>query len=618
MVEQFKLYSCVIMLMLATVGYAVGQVRVNKFDPLPGDIAARVANRIVEETTFDFIPALPHTLDEGYAYLDFHDSLGFVEKGLYFARSTVLINHQRSSHILPDDDPSTARLGVSHSAADVEIKLDGVVIYRKKTTASAPPKGVDYDRFVPADYVEIPASEATERHLSIKMAPAAKGSARIWIGFFAKSGAPLTSHIKLQPPMLEKAPEFMHFMVAGPIDGKRKGLDSTHPLDNENLNFSVDYEGAEGKKVRWDLPRVHLFRKHADKLDYADWRYFTGTILDSLYQVTDAFEALDYQPYINRHMDFFLDKRPVIARERQTYGQLHSPFGHYFRYALLDDTGVAALPFAERLMRKYGADASRHSGDPDYKIARRAADHIMENVPRLDDGTFGRVNPVPLTVWADDMYMGTGILFRMAKAIDRPDYQAEAIKQILLINKNLLDQDAGVYWHGWFGGKQEHSSSKWGRANGWTIMAKTDALLVLDKSTKEYDALLKAFQVHARGLLKLQSTEGRWHQVLDNSETYLETSCSAMFIRAFAEGLRNGWLPRDEFAAATFRGWGAVTRQIRGTGHVEGIVKGTPIFFSDEEYNNHPTRLNDPRGLGAVLFMAASMERLRKEFDPGH
>ena len=591
----------------------LGQANTLVFNPLPKDIAARVANTIIEETTFDFKPALPGASDEGYAYLDFNDSLHSAENAVYFARANVLINKERSGHTLPDDDLSTVRFGIAHSAGAVEVKLDGVVIYRKIASQSTAPKGLDYDRFIPADYVDIPPFEGREHRLSIKMAPDSAADARLWMGFFAKSGAPLNQYITLTPPLLKNAPEFMHFLIAGPIDGSKNGLDTVHPLGNERLDFSVDYQGAAQRTLRWDLPRVHLLREHVDKLHYADWRYFSGIILDAFFKVSDTFDSLDYHAYINRHMGFFLEKHTIIAQERADYGRLHSPFGHYFRYALLDDTGVAALPFAERLIRKYGSTAGTQAHDPDYKIARRAIEHITLNIPRLNDGTMARINPLPLTVWADDMYMGAGIMFRMAKAFNEPSYQKEAVKQILLIDKHLTDSKTGVYWHGWFDGKKAHSSSKWGRANGWTIMAKTDALLTLDKTDKNYAALLAAYQRHARGLLQLQSKDGRWHQVLDKPSTYLETSSSAMFVRAFAEGIRNGWLPWEEFAPATFKGWQAVTGQIRKTGHVEGIVKGTPIFFSDEQYNRHPTRFNDPRGLGAILYMTVSMEKLRKE-----
>ena len=607
MKRQIGGWCCLLLAMSAPVGSYAERA----MNPLPEEIAARVANRIVRETTFSFKPSLPRQSDEGYYYLDFYDALGGADNSLYYARADILVRDLKPD--LPSGALASVRLGVSHSAGDIEIRLDGKVIYRKKTNKLVRPQGVDYDRFIPAEYIKLSLPVGVQHYkLAIKMVAKRSSEARLWVGFFAINGAPLDGSITLKPPVLESSPNYLHFLVAGPVDAGEKGLDTLHPLDADTLNFNLDYEGAGGRKIRWDLPRIHLFRKHADKLEYADWRYFTGTILDSLYGVSDTFAHLDYRPYIDRHMNFFLKKRDLIAREREEYGRLHSPFGHYFRYALLDDTGVSALPFAERYMRRYGADSAPHADDPDYQIAFRAAEYIMKNIPRLNDGTIGRVNPEVLTVWADDMFMGAGILMGMTKVTGNEQYQNEAIKQILLIDKHLVDPVTGVYWHGWFGNLKTHSSSKWGRANGWTMMAKTDVLLALDKSHEKYAPLLKAFQLHARGLLKLQSGDGRWHQVLDNPRTYLETSASAMFVRAFAEGMRNGWLPWDEFSEATFKGWEAAAAQVSKSGLVGGIVKGTPIFFSDAEYNSHPVRLNDPRGLGAILYMSVAMERLRQ------
>ncbi|HEX7071771.1 MAG TPA: glycoside hydrolase family 88 protein, partial [Rhodothermales bacterium] len=147
----------------------------------------------------------------------------------------------------------------------------------------------------------------------------------------------------------------------------------------------------------------------------------------------------------------------------------------------------------------------------------------------------------------------------------------------------------------------------------WTMMAKTEVLQALSRDHPLYDDVLEVFQSHARALADVQAEDGRWHQVLDKPETYLETSATAMFVRAFADGVRLGWLPEAPFRAAAERGWNALARQVRDDGQVEGIVRGTPIMFSDQQYDEHPTRLNDPRGLGAVLFAAVAMERLHQD-----
>ena len=143
-------------------------------------------------------------------------------------------------------------------------------------------------------------------------------------------------------------------------------------------------------------------------------------------------------------------------------------------------------------------------------------------------------------------------------------------------------------------------------------MAKTELLMRMPEDHPKRGEVLEIFRRHAEGLLAVQSSDGRWHQVLDNPDTYLETSCTAMFTRAFAEGVARGWIPEEGFREGAERGWEAVARQVRPDGKVEGIVRGTPIFYSDQEYEDHGTRLNDPRGLGAVLYAASSMQRMNQ------
>lgn len=144
------------------------------------------------------------------------------------------------------------------------------------------------------------------------------------------------------------------------------------------------------------------------------------------------------------------------------------------------------------------------------------------------------------------------------------------------------------------------------------MMAKTELLQTLPEGHRRYDAVLETFRTHAAALQQVQTADGRWHQVIDNPDTYLETSATAMFVRAFAEGVAHGWLPQEPYADAAERGWTAITGQVREDGQVEGIVRGTPIFYSDQQYDDHGPRLNDPRGLGAVLYAAVAIHELRR------
>ncbi|HUF09693.1 MAG TPA: glycoside hydrolase family 88 protein [Rhodothermales bacterium] len=574
-------------------------------DDSPREIARRVADRIVTETVFDFKPALQPGEQEGFYTVDFFDTFGGSENGLYYARSVLVVDSTSDG-----DDLSGLALGITHSAGALKLTVGERVVYSAARSKDGTIHHLDYALVRPDTVVSLPLPQGVHR-VSVKFAPSGP-TALVRLGLVTEHSELAFEHAHLEAPAPTDPPESVRFLVIGPFDAGDAGFETVAGPDNDWLNFSAEYRGLENRVVRWDIPRFHLVRDHPERLEYSDWRYFSGTFLDAMFAVSDRFEGLDYSDYVNRHLEFFLEKRDVIAAERNDYNLIESAFGHYFRGSLLDDVGMQAVPFADRLLDQKRRGGSIGDDDAGLEIVKSVAAYVYEDARRLPDGTFARLNPDSLTVWADDLFMGSIILIRAAELLDRPEYLDEAVRQVTLMHRQLEDADSGLYWHGRFARTGEPSSSKWARANGWTMMAKTELLLNLDDDDPGFRTVLASFQSHATALLRVQCDDGRWRQVLDNPDTYLETSATAMFVRAFAEGIRNGWLPKEAYIEAVRRGWSALGHQVRDDGMVEGIVRGTPIFYSDEEYNRHPTRLNDPRGLGAVLHAAVAVDRLNE------
>lgn len=566
----------------------------------PYEIAKKIGDRLVRETIFSFVPAQSKSIQEGAYYIDFFNCFSTSPGSIYYAHS----------HIIFDSEvwEQEVLVGISHSPGELLIRIDGAEIYRKKSHTPAHVKPLDYDIVKYESVIPIIINNQTSEIL-IKMIPSGNNEARVYIGFINPDGRQRRD-IALSPVTDLGLPQSVSFLAIGPFGALREGIDTIQPPDTADVKPRKPYDGLGGREIFWDLPRIHLISELPHPLDYADWRYFTGTFLDALDEVSRMFPELNYYEYIDEHIDFFLNNYQSIQAERSAYGLLRTPFGHYFRFSLLDDVGMQGVPFIERLYRfqKYSDIDIRETSE--WNIVERIADHIMNDALRLEDGTFCRINPDSMTVWADDLFMGTVFLIRLSKLTGDDSYIEEAIKQTLLFDSYLQDIESGLYWHGWFTRNKTPSSSKWARANGWIMMAKTELLHALPDHHPSYEKIISGFRKQAEGIRKIQSKDGRWHQVLDNSETYLETSATAMFVRAFADGIGKGWLTDDVFRGSAERGWYAVTKQVRDDGMVEGIVRGTPIMFSDEEYNNHPTRLNDPRGLGAVLYAAAAMNRL--------
>jgi hypothetical protein len=572
----------------------------------PQSVAERVADQVLARTgDFRLVPRVAAVSIAGAHRLDVFAAARPHAGGVYVARTTLSVKGGASSN---RGSPfagalENARIGISHAAGSAEVYLNGELVLRSSDDDPAEWSERDYS-VVRYEHVAQAPLTPGDHAVRIVFTPSGDGpeGGRIVVGVQDGRTGMRFRGTGMHAP-LEEDLEGIAFAVFGPTSAQ----DAPRTLEAAHVA-----PGADGKPVRWTLQAPVLAAAIPnDPLDYVDWRYFSGTVLDALTDVSSTFEGLDYTAHVDAHLDFFLESIGTVAAEREALGLTEGAFGHYFRYALLDDFGMQTVPHLWRLSRG-GAPVQLEGADG--ALVARALDRLLRgDVPRLPNGAYARVNPDSLTVWADDLFMGGVLLARAARSVDGPDAEAvlhEAARQVIAFDELLRDPVSGLYYHGYFGRTEHASSSFWGRANAWAMMAKVEVLYALPPQHPQRRAVLRAFRLHAEALARVQAEDGRWHQVLDNPETYHETTATAAFTRAFAEGIVNGWLPAGGFREATERGWAALARQVRPDGTVEGIVRGTPILFDDEQYDEQPTRLHDPRGVGAVLYAAASMERL--------
>jgi len=199
--------------------------------------------------------------------------------------------------------------------------------------------------------------------------------------------------------------------------------------------------------------------------------------------------------------------------------------------------------------------------------------------------------------------MGLTLIARLSVLFSMSNYADKVGKMQLSFAERLLDTTDNVFWHGYNNEDKHHSSCKWGRGNGWVMMSHVEALIALDHfKDPNFQAVLDLFLKHSQGLLKLQSEDGRWHQIVNDTSTFLETSATAMYLWSFAEGVTRGWLPRDVFGPAIVKAWNGLVKTIQSDGTVTGICEGTGIGTSADWYNHRSTAyLSSGPGLGSVF-----------------
>jgi rhamnogalacturonyl hydrolase YesR len=371
--------------------------------------------------------------------------------------------------------------------------------------------------------------------------------------------------------------------------------------------------------IQWQQPEPPLIHALADDpLGYSDWRYFTGVFNLALLDVHSIFPDLDYQPFVERHTAFFYQNIELVRAERQQNSLRDGLFHQYERFTLLDDFG----PQGAVLWRLWKDKSLRKQRRPHQKVLQADAQSIAAaldtEVLKVYNGCYSRITPHPFVVQSDDAMMGGYALVTLYRHTKEKAWLEAAITQSEGFHRSLFDLDDALYYHALLGaiedstvyGKRWHNGCHWARGMGWVLLFQTELLSALPQNHPYRTQLQGNLQQVCEGLLRVQASDGRWFNVLNDTTSYLETSATAMFVTAFARGVSAGYLG-DAYRVAAERGWAGLCSQIDAVGNVSGIIVGTPILHSAAEYNRQKTRLNDPRGMGAVVWAGLAVEQMR-------
>lgn len=235
---------------------------------------------------------------------------------------------------------------------------------------------------------------------------------------------------------------------------------------------------------------------------------------------------------------------------------------------------------------------------------------------RLSDGILARNRPTTNSVWLDDMYMGiTPIAYRaLLSQRERGDltqkFYNEAVNQILLFKKYLWVPEKNLFRHGWVEGMSEHPAYHWARANGWAVLTLCDVLDVLPERAQGREEVLELLRLLLRGIAPYQAPDGRWHQLIDKTESYLETSATAMFVYGYAHAINKGWIDRTAYQDIARAGWAGIEKQVNGQGQVENTCVGTGLGWTNTFYESRPVSVYAAHGYGPVLLAGTEMLKL--------
>ncbi len=336
---------------------------------------------------------------------------------------------------------------------------------------------------------------------------------------------------------------------------------------------------------------------------YNDWRYWNGVLNIAMIRLAEVLREPAYAEFSFRNIAFSFDHYQYFEKMYKGEGKWNYPFGQRFIMEELDDCGAMGASVIE-VYRRDPQDRYRAYID-------QAAEHISVIQNRMEDGTLVRSFPRKWTLWADDLYMGLSFLTRMGELTGESRYFDDAARQVINYHKYLFDGELGLMHHCWYSDLQRPGIAYWGRANGWALLAQIDLLDRLPNNHPQRDTLLLLLQRHIKGIARYQSSEGLWHQLLDKPDSFLETSCSAMFTYVTARAVNKGYIDAS-FIPVALQGWQGVISKIHPDGQIEGICTGTGVSENLQFYYQRPTPLNDVHGIGAILLAGTEVLQLQK------
>jgi unsaturated rhamnogalacturonyl hydrolase len=346
---------------------------------------------------------------------------------------------------------------------------------------------------------------------------------------------------------------------------------------------------------------------------YNKWGYPNGVMMTGLMHMSVLLKDQKYQDYCLRNYRFIFDNLPYFegiynkALSSNKSAPVRTEFAGLFKMGNLDNCGAMAAGLCD----VYDQDRRQ-----DYRAyLDRAGHYVLNEQMRLSDGTLCRPEPRRETVWADDLYMSVPFLARMGKVTGDKKYFDDAVKQILNFKKHLYDPQTGLFYHCYYNSNGENGVAHWGRANGWVAVAQTELLNYLPKDHPKRKQLIDLLLQDITGFSRWQDQSGLWHQLLDKSDSYLETSATAMYVYTIARAVNEGWIEKGYINVAR-TGWNALANKITPDGQMPEVCVGTGIQEDLRFYYNRPVLLNDTHGLGAFLLAGSEMLRYEGENPP--
>lgn len=194
------------------------------------------------------------------------------------------------------------------------------------------------------------------------------------------------------------------------------------------------------------------------------------------------------------------------------------------------------------------------------------------------------------------MYMVGMLQIQAYRATKDIKYADHAAVQLAAYLKKLQTEN-GLFYHG------PDFHYQWGRGNGWVAVSLAEVLSALPADHRLRPEIMDSYRQMMTSLLKFQSENGMWLQLIDYEYAWPESSCTAMFAFAMSIGVNQGWLDSGLYEPAVGKALKALCAHVDRKGRLREICIGTGQEDDIEFYLKRPRTLGDFHGQAPFIWL---------------
>lgn len=171
--------------------------------------------------------------------------------------------------------------------------------------------------------------------------------------------------------------------------------------------------------------------------------------------------------------------------------------------------------------------------------ALKNVEYLLHEAERAKDGTLyhlrGRTE-----IWADSMAF-------LPYSLALTGHKKEGLAQMKGIWNRLYDRSKGLCLHMWDEMRQDFTRPlAWGIGNGWALTGLHRMLPLYANDSESYEWISDTFLSLLDSMLSYMTEEGRFHDVLDDEDTFCESETAAMTAYTIYKAVLERIIPEEK------------------------------------------------------------------------